>query len=404
MKKRHRVNILLALGIIVVVLGAAFGLGSCAFQASVSSSLALDDSDATSALVAPAAADDPYYVLVAGVSDDGQASVAASYLSLLRVDPKNNTMALVNIPNNIAVTYANKEDDMLRDALHAGGNAELIRRVSGIANVDIAHYVRINESGFVSLVDGLGGIDVDVTQRVDDPMVSSIVLSVGQQTLDGQAALTYVSSTNYLEGRTDRAAIQAQVLSALIEKISAKSGLDFVMTMDSLSHDIKTDMDYAKLVALGETYGKTESLPMATMPGSQSVVGDQTFFSVNSTRWNQMREQFTTGNDPNLSVDTSGIDKAALSLVVRNGSGTDGFAIQVADKLTAAGYVVQDTGNADSYVYNETLVIYKDQGNQAAAQAIVDDLGVGRAVYASVYYSLATDIQVVVGKDWKPLK
>jgi len=46
------------------------------------------------------------------------------------------------------------------------------------------------------------------------------------------------------------------------------------------------------------------------------------------------------------------------------------------------------------------LVIYRSDDDKLAAEAIVQDLGTGRAVAAGVYYNLSTNIQVVVGKDW----
>ena len=139
------------------------------------------------------------------------------------------------------------------------------------------------------------------------------------------------------------------------------------------------------------------------MPGSQYFSNDVICFAPNTSTWAQTKERFLNGGDPNTSIDTSGVDKSKLSLVVQNGSGTDGFAAQAAQILEQHGYTIQDTGNADSFVYTETLVIYRSQDDEAAAEAIVADLGIGRAVYGSVYYSLKTDIQVVVGQDWKPV-
>ena len=46
-------------------------------------------------------------------------------------------------------------------------------------------------------------------------------------------------------------------------------------------------------------------------------------FSPNSTAWEQMRGRFMNGEDVNTSIDTSGIDKSKLSIVVSNGTGSD---------------------------------------------------------------------------------
>ena len=101
-----------------------------------------------------------------------------------------------------------------------------------------------------------------------------------------------------------------------------------------------------------------------------------------------------------ISVDTSGVDKSGVSIIVLNGAGIDGYSAQAAEVLKSNGYAIEDTGNAESFVYDETLVIYREEKDKVAAEAIVQALGTGRTVSAGVYYSLKTDIQVVVGKDW----
>ena len=230
------------------------------------------------------------------------------------------------------------------------------------------------------------------------------VIPPGEQTLNGEQAVAFVSATNYQGGRTQRTANQMEFFFDLINKMTSSEGIGWINDSDVISNAIKTDLSYDTLSALAAMYGQGASFYTALMPGSQYTVNNVVCFSPNSKAWEQMRGRFMNGEDVNTSIDTSGIDKSKLSIVVYNGTGSDGFAAQAAQILQSKGYTVQETGNADSAVYTETLVIYKDTEDEAAAEAIVADLGVGRAVYASVYYNLKTDIQVVVGSDWKPVR
>ena len=61
--------------VILVVVAIALTLGNCAFRGSVSSSMALNDSEVSNALVAPASDTDPFYILLAGISDSDPAGV-----------------------------------------------------------------------------------------------------------------------------------------------------------------------------------------------------------------------------------------------------------------------------------------------------------------------------------------
>lgn len=400
MRRRDRMRYVLIAVVAVMVIAIALTLGNCAFRGSVSSSMALDNSDVSNALVAPASDNDPFYVLLAGISDADPAGETASFLAVMRVDIPNKTISVLNIPSAISQSYENAPDSatMLRDAPYAAGEGELVRCVSSLIEQDINHYVRITDSDFVSLVDSLGGLQVNVESYVDDPAVGTIVLDPGDQTLSGEQALTYVSAKNYNNGFEKRASIQNQILTSLIDAIQVKGGISFAMNADNIAGKIKTDMSYDLLNSIAGIYGDATKYT-ATVPGTTSSSGDDSYWSVNST-FSQLRDEFKAGEDMDISVDTSGVDKASVSIIVLNGAGTDGYSAQAAQVLTDNGYTVQETGNAESFVYDETLVIYREEKDKLAAEAIVQALGTGRTVSASVYYSLKTDIQVVVGKDW----
>ena len=170
------------------------------------------------------------------------------------------------------------------------------------------------------------------------------------------------------------------------------------MNADTIAGKIKTDMSYDVLNSIAGIYSEA-TIHTAVVPGSDITAGNSVHWSVAST-FPQMLEKFKSGQDMDISVDTSGVDKAAVTITVLNGAGVDGYSAQAAEVLTNNGYKIEETGNAESFVYDETLVIYREEKDKTAAEAIVQALGTGRTVSAGVYYSLKTDVQVVVGKDW----
>ena len=398
--RKHRIKrVLIGVAVGLLALAVALSAGFFAFRASLSATMAIDDSEVTAALATPEA-NQPYYVLIAGISGEGTSAETASYLTALRVDEQNNVMSFLNVPSNISASLSQDGDFMLRDTSRIDGEGGLIAEVSERLEVEFAHYIRITDESFVNLVDALGGITVTVEQRVDDPRVSSTVIDVGEQTLDGSQALTYVRAYNYEDGRTVRASHQQQALSALIAAVSAKTGFASLQAADALAGAIKTDMNLDELEHLASVFARPATVYFATIPGSTSEISTPAYFSVDTTSWNELRTLYVNGEEPVIGIDTSGVDKPSVSLVVLNGSGIDGLAARAAEKLTAAGYVVSETGNTPSYVYNETLVIYREEKDLPAAEAIIQDMGVGRSVPEGIYYSLTTDVQVIVGKDW----
>ena len=61
-----------------------------------------------------------------------------------------------------------------------------------------------------------------------------------------------------------------------------------------------------------------------------------------------------------------------------------------------------ETGNTDTYAYDETLVVYNDDAFEAAAETVVASLGLGLRCPGAGFYTFDTDVLVVLGKDWKP--
>ena len=102
-----------------------------------------------------------------------------------------------------------------------------------------------------------------------------------------------------------------------------------------------------------------------------------------------------------LSADITPADPGSFTIEVQNGTAIDGAAGLTKDNLTALGFNVVAVGNAEQSVYTETLVIYKGDEGPSRAKAVINALGVGRAV-SDMYYSFDPDILVILGSDNKP--
>lgn len=95
----------------------------------------------------------------------------------------------------------------------------------------------------------------------------------------------------------------------------------------------------------------------------------------------------------------TGLDRADLTIVVQNGSGESGVAKVVADKLTALGYTISSTGNADNYDYAQT-VIKVNAASKAYLSLLKKDLEGDYTIgTATSDYTGTGDALVIVGKE-----
>ncbi|MEV8212559.1 LytR C-terminal domain-containing protein [Leifsonia sp. NPDC077715] len=91
----------------------------------------------------------------------------------------------------------------------------------------------------------------------------------------------------------------------------------------------------------------------------------------------------------------------SLSVNVLNGTTREGLAGQVGDKLTAAGWKVGATANADKSDLASTIVYYGDPKNQAAALGVAQSLPGATIQQSTAFSDTGADITVVIGANYQ---
>lgn len=204
---------------------------------------------------------------LSGIDTSGKVvSSARSDVNILAVvNPKQGKVLIVSTPRDYYVTLASKN---AKDKLtHAGiyGIDESALTLGKLYDVDVNYYARINFTSFVSLIDTLGGINVNVEKpdyrynlNIDcgsgyvceqdskrefgDKLVK---FKYGNQVLNGEQALAYARNRHqYAGGDNARQVHQGQVLEGITEKLMSKSILTkYNQILKSLSSGIKTNID-----------------------------------------------------------------------------------------------------------------------------------------------------------------
>ncbi|MCL2807920.1 MAG: LCP family protein [Coriobacteriia bacterium] len=385
------------------------------------------------------APEDPFWMILAGTDwdEDDNGNFRTDVIILTYVHPGNKVAALISIPRdtmvllegygiqkiNAAYTYGELEG---REGLPNSGPALLIKTVSDLVGVDISAYAQVDFAGFVGVVDALGGVTVDVKlDIIGDREAGPVDVYAGEQVLDGQSALVFVRSRQYEIGDFQRQANQRAMLQAIAKEVLCEDPLTIINTVTKIAEMTTSSMKVDEIGSIasslrgmqeGDIY--TYSLPseLATRDGISFVVIDEyatrdLISSINAgifpdystqTYQGEVADRYlAAGRAKDLLANAhSTVDTSLYSVSVRNGYGYAGSANAVSSMLTLAGYEQLEIGNANAYVYTETLIIYRDDADQEAAIDIRNRLGYGRVIPSLGRYSFEGNILVVVGADF----
>lgn len=394
--------------IVVGIVLVAVAVGVFAYKTAVADKLSIKDPETKAAFESSKIDGVSYTLLSAEYNQPGKEYRGPSLLMLMRMDENEKKISLVSIPSSLQVKLSNGEYGRIAETQLQGGDAALIKAVSNFSDVPISHLIKTDQEGFVSLIDSVGGIDVDVSEEVDDPEAGPLYIPQGQQTLDGEAALVFCRATNLVGEKEARSENQQKVVFALAKKVMEEQAFGLTFALDQIAEGIQTNYSAGDLRRLAEVFSGIEqsNVYQGSVPGyytPHSLTGETVFVSDDS-EWKEMQVLLDKGADFTEEFESVvQVDPASFTITVRNGSGVAGAAAQLAESLETQGFKVEDVGNADQHVYDETLIIYNSSEFVPAAESVKKTLGAGRVTSGKGFYLFDTNVLVVIGKDWKPL-
>lgn len=176
---------------------------------------------------APLDGDDPYVLLVlgsdAGPPRSGSADTGrADGFHLVVLDGTREHVSILSFPRDSYVEIPGMGRTKINASLTRGPDTAVAtaEKLTGIAVDD---WIVTGFHGFIAAVDELGGVTVDVEERLYDPAGSSSDLQPGPQELDGWQALTYTRDRkSRSNGDFGRAESHARFLQALHRQIRAE--------------------------------------------------------------------------------------------------------------------------------------------------------------------------------------
>ena len=408
-KKIEKIALIVALAVIVCI-----GVGLTSFAVFyLSSNNSKSNSINVSALVP--AKDEPVNILLAGVdtgsnesgdSEKIDTTKKANSIVLLHYEPKNENLKIISIPRDTMIKL-NSKRQKINISNSVDGPKYLVNNVQELMNTKINYYVQLDYSTFRNVIDSLGGIDININNKMNyDDNVQNLHINFekGLTHLNGQKAEEYFRWVKNNDGKSieggdlGRIGNQHILMDAVIKKFSRVSTIfRYPSIISSVSKNVETNMSTNQIMKYARTFShlKSQNISISTAKGLNVAIEGDKYFLMD-----------TAGNSANLSKDTAvnkveNINKAALKINIQNGTDKNGLAKNYKTQLNEKGFTNIETGNAPKKPVEATKITFYgvDENKLMQIKNSMGDFVKTNNYELISQKNLRYDVLVVLGND-----
>lgn len=224
--------------------------------------------------------DEPFTILLMGV-DSSSSSLSKSNsfngdtLMLITFNPNTTNATILSIPRDTRVPIActkYKSKNKINSAAMYGADC-VMDTITELTGIEIDYWAKINFQGVISLVDALGGIEVDIPYSFCESDSkrrfgnNTIYIEKGVQTLNGEQTLAFARNrhpwpaycgkkySNYSSNDFIRGQNQQQIIKAILNKFKNINSLSQIYDiLDIVGDNIDTNIDKDTMITGFDTF------------------------------------------------------------------------------------------------------------------------------------------------------
>ncbi len=302
-------------------------------------------------------------------------------MMLISLKPSTGQVAMISIPRDLYVPIKNFGYNKINSAnafgessnYPGGGSALAAQTVADLFNQPIHYWARLDFSGFVKIINEVGGVDIYVERSFVDPnyptaddLTQTISFEKGWQHFDGETALKFSRSrygSNNEGSDFARAHRQQKVIIALKDKILSFNTLlnpkkiynIYNLISDNLQtniavKDITNFLKLSREIDLSHPLQKVlDSSPSGLLIESKTAdgafillprVGDNTELQLLAKNIFLLDE----------------IKNEQINIIIENGTKTEGLARQISSEIAQLGFNIIFVGNAPQTDFEKTVI------------------------------------------------
>lgn len=303
--------------------------------------------------------------------------------------------------------------DKFNVTMSRAGPGCVVKTLEEITNIRVDHYVVVNFKGFQNVVDAVGGVEVCLTDSVDDEK-SHLQLPAGLSTLDGKTALAFVRARKTLGDGSDISRIRRQqdFLASLARKttsagvlLNPKKVLDLI---NAIAGSLTTDpelgsVDGIKTIAMNLQDLRPSNIRFITAPNAPDPdnTANVKLTPEADELWDALRADKQWPTPPDNGPDGKPLTVAPedIKIAVLNGTATSGLAGAKADLFSALGYTIAKTDNTTEFFGTETAV-WVTKARENEARTVAAALGLNKIKVFKKQNADDPSLVVVVGSKF----
>ncbi|MFI5780221.1 LCP family protein [Nocardia sp. NPDC051570] len=375
--------------------------------------------------------------LGAGTTDDAEGARADTVM-LVNIPESRQRVVAVSFPRDLDVSRPSCEGwdnenrrytgtsfpsaigDKLNAVYALGGPKCLTSVITKLSGLKINHFIGLDFSGFQSMVDTVGGVEVCTSKPLVDEELGTVLPTAGKQIINGSTALDYVRARHVsgeFRSDYDRINRQQRFMSSLLRSALSNKTLFDPGKMNSFigafsSHAMMDHVNTNDLLTLGRSLQKVDAgaITFLTVPTAGT-----TSYGNEIPRESDIKAIFTaiiddqplpgekkpiappTPAEPPAPRQLTAADPSTVSVQVSNGSGITGVAATAANKLSNQGFQIFNVGNYSGGTIPATKVRYSS-GHEAEAATVASAIPGARLETAS---GLGSIVEVALGADYQ---
>ena len=189
--------------------------------------------------------EEPFNVYISGIDVSGAISTTSrsDVNIIMTVNPNTHKILLTSTPRDYYVTIPGISGEQRDKLTHAGiyGVDKSMETLENLYGVDLSYYARVNFTSLMTIVDALGGVDVNSEYEFT---AGGYQFNKGINHLDGKAALAFSRERySFQDGDNQRGRNQEAVLTAILNKaMSPAILLNASSIISSVSDSVETNM------------------------------------------------------------------------------------------------------------------------------------------------------------------